>query len=143
MNKTFLSSHNFFFKKWYLINAENQILGRFASQIIKILVGKHKLTYSPFLPSNTRLIIINAKKICISGNKLYKKKYFHYSGYPSGLHFKTFFELQSFQSEKLIRTTILGMLPKTLLGRKMIKQLYIYSGNKHYHSAQFPKALIL
>ena len=142
MNKTciFSKQQN---KKWYLIDAENQILGRLASQIIKILLGKHSKTYAPFLLSNTCLIIINAKKICISGNKINNKKYLTYSGYPSGLHFKKFFELQQKQPEKLLRIALLGMLPKNLLKFKIAKQVYIYSDTNHLHFAQFPQPLFL
>lgn len=142
MTKTFIFSKKFIIQNWYIINANNQLLGRLASQISQFLLNKQIKIYTPFLIPQTNLIIINSNKIVISYQKEVKKKYLTYSGYQSGLHFKTFLQIKYSNSEKLIRHAIYGMLPKNLLNKKILYKLYIYQNSNHFHLAQKPKIII-
>lgn len=141
MNKTYIKSKNKILKEWYIINAKNQILGRLISQIIKILLKKNKNIYIPFLIPNIRIIIINAKKIILSGNKEATKRYLNYSGYPNGLKFKTFFKLKQQDPQKIIKKALIGMIPKNIIGQKSYKNIYVYNEKYHTHHAQQAKII--
>jgi large subunit ribosomal protein L13 len=143
MLKTVIVSQKSLLPNWYIVDASHQLIGRFSSQIAGLLLNKHLKIYSSFLFPITNIIIINAEKISISGNKLKKKKYLTYSGYQSGLHFKTFLHLKLLNIEKLFRYTIHGMLPKNRLGKAIFSHLYIFSKNSHTHQAQCPIFLTL
>ena len=128
-------------KGWYLADARDQILGRFASQIAQILKGKHKPTYTPHMDMGDFVVVINAEKIHVSGKKEKQKTYFRHSGYPGGGKFKDFQTLRQSQPEIIIKQAVKGMLPHNRLGRAMLKHLKIYSGADHPHAAQQPKVL--
>lgn len=141
MNKTFISPTLGLTSQWFIINAENQILGRFASQISQFLLNKYNSFYTPFLLPKLYLIIINSNKIVINRNKLVQKKYLTYSGYQGGLHFKTFYSFKKVNSNQLLRKAIKGMLCKNFLGRCILSKLKIYKKNNHLHCAQQPICL--
>jgi large subunit ribosomal protein L13 len=129
-------------KQWYLVDAENKVLGRLATQVATILTGKNKAIYTPFLDTGDHVIIINASKVKLTGNKLGKKVYHHHTGYPGGLKSVTAGTLMEKNPEKLVRDAVVGMLPKTKLGRAMRKKLKVYRGSEHPHQAQQPTALV-
>jgi large subunit ribosomal protein L13 len=128
-------------KKWLIADASGKVLGRFASEIALRLRGKHKATYTPHCDTGDFIIVVNAEKIVLTGKKLIDKKYYSYSGYPGGLTETTAGKMLAEKPENLIRTAVQGMLPKTNLGRKMLKKLKVYSGNAHVHEAQCPEKL--
>ncbi|ADM89921.1 50S ribosomal protein L13 [Candidatus Karelsulcia muelleri CARI] len=117
--------------KWLLFDADNQILGRFCSIIAKLIIGKNKIYFTPNINCGNKVIIINASKIILTGKKMKNKLYISYSGYPGGKKKSTAIELFKKNPCKLIYKSILGMLPKTSLGRKIIKNLYIFTYEKH------------
>ena len=125
-------------KKWYLVDAEGKVLGRLASQIAKILRGKHKPTFTPHVDTGDFVVVINAEKVKLTGNKLNNKVYTRYSGYPGGLKVITAKKLLLKKPEEIIRHAVKGMLPRGPLGRRMFKKLKVYSGDSHPHQAQKP-----
>ncbi len=126
---------------WYLIDAEGEVLGRLASRIAVILQGKHKVQYAPYLDIGDYVVVINAEKVKLTGKKEEEKKYYHHSGYIGGLKVKTVEQIREKSPEELIFHAVRGMLPKTSLGRKMIKKLKVYKGANHPHQAQKPVIL--
>ena len=128
-------------KDWYLINAKNKILGRLSTQVAKILMGKEKTSFVRYLDKGDNLVIINASKIVVSGNKEEDKKYYRYSGYPSGLKVTNLATLREKKPEDIIYHAVSGMLPKNKLGKSMIKKLHVYPKEDHPHEAQEPKEL--
>lgn len=128
-------------RKWYLINAENEVLGRLASQVASILRGKHKPAYSRHLDMGDHIIVVNADKIRITGRKMEKKRYTRYSGYPGGLSVETLDSVMTSNPERVFIHAVKGMLPKNRLGRKMIRKLKVYAGSEHQHQAQKPEEL--
>jgi large subunit ribosomal protein L13 len=128
-------------KKWYIADASGKVLGRFASEIAHRLRGKHKATYTPHVDTGDFIIVVNAEKIVLTGKKLTDKIYYSYSGYPGGLRETAAGKMLAEKPENLIRIAVQGMLPKTNLGRKMLKKLKVYSGNAHIHEAQCPEKL--
>jgi len=141
--KTYSVKANEIKREWYLINAEGKTLGRLASEIAKILKGKHKPIYSPHLDCGDYVIVINAEKIRVTGRKLDQKIYYRHSGYPGGLKSITLREQLARHPERVIKAAVKGMLPKNRLGRKMLKKLKVYAGASHPHQAQKPKVLEL
>ena len=127
--------------KWYVIDAKNQILGRFASQITNFLLNKNDITYAPFLILHNRLIIINAKQIEISGNKRTQKNYLNYSGYQGGLKFTNFEKVRFKNPEKILLSAIRGMLPNNSIKSHIQTILYIYSNKRYKQLSQKPKFL--
>jgi large subunit ribosomal protein L13 len=128
-------------KKWYLVDAENEVLGRLASRIAKVLMGKNKPIYTPFMDTGDFVVVVNADKIKVTGNKLKDKKYYSYSGYFGGLKSRTLEEMLDRKPEDVIRLAVKRMLPKNRLGRKMIKKLKIYAASEHPHTAQQPEKI--
>ena len=128
-------------KDWYVADAEGKILGRFASEIAQILRGKHKPNFSPNMDMGDFVIVINADKVKVSGNKEKNKPYFRHSGYPGGTTFTDFNHMRRTYPERIIENAVKGMLPKNKLGRAIMKHLKIYAGSNHPHSAQEPKQL--
>jgi large subunit ribosomal protein L13 len=128
-------------QKWYVADASGKVLGRFASEIASRLRGKHKPTYTPHCDTGDFIIVVNAEKIMLTGKKLTDKKYYTYSGYPGGIKETTAGKMLAEKPEEIIRIAVQGMLPKTNLGRKMLKKLKVYSGNAHIHEAQCPETL--
>jgi large subunit ribosomal protein L13 len=141
MKDTFIPSKNFIHKKWYVIDANNQTLGRLATKISKILIGKEKITYTPFLETGDSIIVINAEKIIVSGKKENQKLYKNHSGRPGGMRVENFSKLQQRKPEKIIEHAVKGMLPKGPLGRKIYTNLKVYKGDQHPHMAQTPELL--
>ncbi len=126
---------------WYLIDASDQILGRLATKTATLLRGKNKPYFSPHLDTGDFVIIINAEKIKLTGNKELLKTYKRYSGYPGGLSEVSFKRMLLEKPEEIIIHAVKGMLPKNILGRKLIKKLKVYTGNEHPHSAQNPQSI--
>ena len=143
MKDTFTPSQNFSTKKWFVVDATNQNLGRLASKISRLLLGKNKSIYTPFLEMGDNIIVLNAEKIVLTGNKESQKFYFNHSGRPGGIRTEELSKLRQRQPEKIIEHAVKGMLPKGSLGRKIYTNLKVYSGNKHPHSAQIPELLNL
>lgn len=130
-------------RAWVLIDAEDQILGRIATQAAHILRGKHKPQYTPHVDTGDFVVIINADKIRLSGNKALQKTYYRHSGYPGGLKAESFEHAMEKHPERVIEHAIKGMLPKNTLGRAQGKKLKVYAGAEHPHTAQKPRKLEL
>ncbi len=141
--KSFIPRERDMQKRWHVIDAEGQILGRLATRAARILTGKDKPIYTPFLDTGDHVIIINAEKIKLTGKKLTDKLYRHHTGYPGGLRETAAGMLLAKDAGKLIREAVIGMLPKTKLGRAMRKKLKVYQGSQHPHRAQQPTPLAL
>ena len=139
MRTTFMANEGNIERKWLLVDAAGQRLGRLASEVSSILRGKHKPTYTPHADTGDHVIIINADKIELTGNKLTDKMYYRHSGYPGGLKARNAEEMLTKFPEKVIETAIKGMLPKGPLGRKMAKKLHVYAGPEHKNQAQKPE----
>lgn len=139
--KTYLAPVNEIEKKWYVVDAENKVLGRLASEIASRLRGKHKPTFSPFMDNGDFIIVTNADKIQLTGNKLDDKKYYHHTGYMGGIKEASAKELLAKHPTELITKAVKGMLPKNKMGRAQLKKLKVYAGAKHPHSAQQPEVL--
>ncbi len=130
-------------RKWYVVDASGHTLGRLASQVARILMGKENPKYTPFLDTGDHVIVINADKVKLTGMKAEKKSYQHYTGYPGGLRSEDFRKRVARKPELVIEDAIVRMLPKTKLGRHMASKLKIYRGDKHRHEAQKPEARAL
>lgn len=141
--KTYVAKPHEQERKWYIIDAEGQTLGRLATQVADILRGKHKPIYTPHVDTGDHVIIINAEKIHLTGNKLQDKKYYRHSGYVGGIKATTAGELLKRHPERVIQTAVKGMIPHNKLGRQVIKKLKVYAGSEHPHAAQMPEVLEL
>ncbi|AIF42081.1 MULTISPECIES: 50S ribosomal protein L13 [Virgibacillus] len=139
MRTTFMANENNIERKWLVVDAEGQRLGRLASEVAAILRGKHKPTYTPHADTGDHVIIINAEKIELTGNKLQDKMYYRHSGYTGGLRERNANEMRSKYTEEMLETAVKGMLPKGPLGRKMSKKLHVFRGSEHNHQAQKPE----
>ena len=139
--KTYVAKTEEVNRDWYLVDAENQVLGRIATTIANVLRGKNKPTYTPSVDTGDFVIVVNAAKIALTGNKLADKTYYSHSGYPGGIKAITAGKLLEKKPEDLIKHAVKGMLPKNKLARHMLSKLKIYSGSEHPHKAQQPKAL--
>jgi len=128
-------------RKWYVVDAENQVVGRLATRIASVLMGKDKPCYTDFLDTGDFVIIVNADKVRLTGKKWSTKIYYSHSGYPGGLKESRAEEVLSRHPERLLQLAVKGMLPKTKLGRSMFKKLKVYAGNQHPHQAQQPEVL--
>ena len=128
-------------RDWYLVDAENKVVGRIASEIASILKGKNKSIYTPHIDTGDHVIIVNAEKVKFTGNKMAQKEYLRYTGYPGGQRKRTPKDLLEKKPHAILEYAIRGMLPKNKLGRAMIKKLFIYTGSGHPHQAQQPKEL--
>lgn len=137
--KSYLAKANEIDRKWYVIDAEGKVLGRLASEIALILRGKNKPIYTPHVDTGDYVIVINAEKIKLTGNKLDQKYHRYHTGYPGGLKEITYRDMLAKKPEKVIELAIKGMLPKNRLGRQMYKKLKVYSGPEHNHEAQKPE----
>jgi large subunit ribosomal protein L13 len=126
---------------WFMIDAENQTLGRLASFIAFRLCGKHKPQFTPHMDMGDYIIVINAEKLRVTGNKAEDKTYYHYSGYPGGMKSATLGKLMQNNPAKVLESAVKGMLPKGPLGRQMFNKLKVYSGGEHPHVAQQPQVL--
>jgi large subunit ribosomal protein L13 len=130
-------------KTWFLIDADGKVLGRLAAEIAKILRGKNKAVFSPHVDTGDFVVVVNAEKIRLTGNKLKGKIYYHHSGYPGGIRSVTAEKLLALKPEELLRRAVKGMLPKNKLGRRIVKKLKVYTGPDHPHAAQQPEQIQL
>lgn len=128
-------------QKWLLVDATDKIVGRLASEIAVILMGKHRPTYTPHVDTGDFIVVVNVDKLRVTGNKAQDKKYFRHSGYPGGIYETNFTKLQQRFPERVLEKAVKGMLPKGPLGYAMFKKLKCYAGAAHPHTAQQPKAL--
>jgi large subunit ribosomal protein L13 len=128
-------------RNWYLVDAENKTLGRLATQIADVLRGKRKPTYTPHIDVGDFVIVVNAEKIAVTGNKREDKRYWRHSGYPGGIRSQTLGDLLARRPEEVIRRAVKGMLPRNRLGRQQLRKLKVYAGPEHPHQAQKPERL--
>ncbi len=136
--KSFMQRKEDVSRSWYIVDADGQTLGRLASKVATVLRGKHKPTFTPHIDGGDYVIIINASKINLTGNKLEDKMYYNHSGYPGGLRERTAATMKERYPEEMIERAIKGMLPKGRLGRQMYKKLFVYANDKHDQIAQKP-----
>ena len=137
--KSFMASPATIERKWYVIDAEGKVLGRLASEIASVLRGKRKPIFTPHVDCGDFVIVINADKVVLTGNKLNQKIHAYHTGYPGGRREVVYAEMMEKRPEKVIELAVKGMLPKNRLGRKMIKKLKVYTGSEHPHTAQAPE----
>ncbi len=138
---TYMPKANEVERKWYLIDAEGQTVGRLASEIAKILSGKNKPIYTPHMDAGDYVIVINAEKVSLTGKKLRNKIYFHHTGYPGGGKYATAGEWLKKFPERIIEHAVKGMLPKNKLGADLFRKLHVFAGDKHPYEAQKPEEL--
>ena len=143
MNKTSVPSIDSIERQWYLVDAENQTLGRLATEVASVLRGKNKATYTPHLDTGDFVVVVNADKIRVSGNKPQQKLYRRHSGRPGGMKVETFEHLQERLPERIVEKAVKGMLPHNSLGRQLFRKLKVYKGSEHPHAAQQPQPLKL
>jgi large subunit ribosomal protein L13 len=141
--KTYQAKKEELDRKWYLVNAEGKVLGRLSTELAKILRGKNKATYTPHLDTGDFVVVVNAGKVTLTGKKMKDKIYYHHTGYPGGIKEMNAEKLLAKKPTEMIRMAVKGMLPKTSLGRQMLRKLKIYSGPNHPHEAQRPVAINL
>ncbi len=140
-NNTFMANPDKIERKWYVVDAEGQTLGRISSEIAKILRGKNKPEFTPHIDTGDYVIVVNAEKVKVTGKKLDQKIYYHHSDYVGGMKETTLKELLAKHPERVISYAVKGMLPKGPLGRQMGKKLFVYAGPDHKHQAQKPEAI--
>ena len=140
MSTEFLSK-NEVVRKWHVLDADGVVLGKLASKAARLLMGKHKASFAPFQDNGDHVIVINAKKIRLSGRKEETKVYRHFTGYPGGLVEKNVKRVREEKPARMIEDAIFGMLPKTKLGKQMYRKLKVYAGDRHPHVAQQPAAM--
>ena len=138
--KTYSARETDIQRRWLVVDAEGKTLGRLAAQVASVLKGKHKPMYTPHMDTGDHVIVINAAKVRLSGTKPEKKTYFHHTLYPGGATWTSIVELMQKHPERVVAAAVRGMMPKTKLGRAMIKKLKIYKGAEHPHAAQQPVA---
>ena len=141
MKNTYMQKKEEIVRNWYVIDAEGLALGRVASKAARMLMGKHKPTYTPHVDCGDNIIIINASKVVLTGNKLNKKIYYDHSGYTGGLRERTAKVMKENYPVEMVERAIKGMLPKGRLGRQMYRKLFVYEGSEHPHKAQQPVVL--
>ncbi len=139
--KTFMASPATIERKWYVVDATGMTLGRLSSEVAKVLRGKNKPIFTPFIDTGDYVIVINAEKVKVTGKKLDQKKYYHHSGWVGGLKETNLKEMIAKKPEQVIELAVKGMLPKGPLGREMYKKLHVYAGPEHKHAAQQPEVL--
>lgn len=139
--KTFMAKAEEVQRKWYVVDAEGKPLGRLASEVAKILRGKNKPTYTPHVDTGDHVIVLNAEKVVLTGNKLDQKIYRHHTGWPGGLKEMTARRFMAKRPERAVELAIKGMLPHNSLGRAMFRKLKVYKGTEHEHQAQKPEVL--
>lgn len=139
--KTYMATSSTIERKWYVVDAEGKTLGRLASEVAKVLRGKHKPTFTPHMDTGDYVIVVNAAKIKVTGRKLDQKIYYHHSGWVGGLKQTTLRTMMAKKPERVIELAVKGMLPKGPLGRKMYRKLFVYAGPDHEQQAQKPVEL--
>ncbi|MFZ9736529.1 MAG: 50S ribosomal protein L13 [Prochlorotrichaceae cyanobacterium] len=143
MNKTYLPPVDAIEQDWYVVDAADQTLGRLATEIARVLRGKHKPTFTPHLDTGDFVIVVNADKVVVTGRKSDQKLYRRHSGRPGGMKVETFKQLQARIPERIVETAVRGMLPKNRLGRQLFTKLKVYAGPTHPHQAQQPQPLTI
>jgi large subunit ribosomal protein L13 len=128
-------------RRWYLVDAEGKTLGRLATQIADTLRGKHKAEYTPHVDTGDFVVVVNAERIHVTGNKLEQKRYWRHTGYPGGIKSRTLAEMLDRRPEEVIRKAVKGMLPRNRLARRQLTKLKVYAGPDHPHAAQQPKPM--
>jgi len=128
-------------RKWFVVDAQDQVLGRLSAQVARVIRGKHKPIFTPNMDTGDFVIVINAEKIKMTGKRELQKTYFSHSGYPGGVRIRSFAEMIEKHPERVIHKAVKGMLPKNRLGRQLIKKLKVYAGDVHPHAAQKPEQL--
>ncbi|MGB4164027.1 MAG: 50S ribosomal protein L13 [Bacillota bacterium] len=141
MSRSYMAKPEEVVRKWYVVDASGRTLGRLASKVAAILRGKHKPTYTPHVDTGDYVIVVNADKVVVTGNKARDKVYYHHTQYPGGLRSITFEDLMKKSPERVIERAVRGMLPCNRLGRSMIKKLKVYASPDHPHQAQKPEIL--
>jgi large subunit ribosomal protein L13 len=139
--KTFTATPSTITRDWYVVDAEGKTLGRIATEIARRLRGKHKPEYTPHMDTGDYIIVVNAEKVQVTGNKGQGKMYYSHSGYPGGIKEINFNDLQAKKPEMIIEKAVKGMLPRGPLGRAMFRKLKVYAGAEHSHAAQQPQVL--
>jgi large subunit ribosomal protein L13 len=137
--KTYTTKATDITRSWHLVDADGATLGRLATEVAALLRGKHKATFSPHLDTGDPVIVVNAAKVRVTGNKLQAKRYVRHSGYPHGLRSETLEALLSRRPEEVVRRAVRGMLPQNRLGEQMSRKLHVYAGAEHPHAAQKPQ----
>lgn len=143
MRTTYMANAGQVDRKWFVVDAEGKTLGRLATEVATVLRGKHKPTFTPHVDCGDNVIIINAEKVHLTGNKLNDKIYYRHSLHPGGLKQRTALEMRTNYSTQMLELAIKGMLPKGRLGRQMAKKLHVYAGSEHPHQAQKPEVMEL
>ena len=141
--KTYTATPSTVKRDWYVVDATGLTLGRLATEIARRLRGKHKAEYTPHIDTGDYIVVVNAEKVHVTGNKLKDKIYRHHSGYPGGVKSITLEKLLQKAPERVIENAVKGMLPKNSLGREMYRKLKVYAGSQHQHTAQQPKPLVI
>jgi large subunit ribosomal protein L13 len=139
--KTFVAKPETVERDWYVVDAADKTLGRLATEIASRLRGKHKPEYTPHVDTGDYIVVINAEKVTVTGNKAQGKIYYHHTGYVGGIKETTFEKLQAYKPEAIIEKAVKGMLPKGPLGREMFRKMKVYAGPEHKHAAQQPQVL--
>lgn len=139
--KTYVAKPSTIKREWFVVDATGQTLGRLATEIASRLRGKHKPEYTPFMDTGDYIIVINASKVKVTGNKTTDKMYYHHTGFPGGIKSESFEKLVARKPEQIIEIAVRGMLPKGPLGRAMFRKLKVYAGETHNHAAQQPQEL--
>jgi large subunit ribosomal protein L13 len=143
MTKTYTPPIDTIERKWYVVDATDQRLGRLATEIASVLRGKNKPTFTPNMDTGDFVVVVNAEKVTVTGNKANQKLYRRHSGRPGGMKVETFNQLQDRIPERIIEKAVKGMLPKNALGRKLFTKLKVYAGPEHPHAAQQPETLVI
>ena len=141
MKDTYMQKKEELTRSWFVVDADGKNLGRVAAKVAHVLRGKHKPTYTPHMDCGDYVIIVNASKINLTGNKLDDKMYYNHSGYPGGLRERNAKTMIEKYPVEMVERAVKGMLPKTTLGRQMFRQLFVYAGSEHKHEAQKPESL--
>jgi len=143
MKTTFMANPNNIERKWFVVDAEGQTLGRLAAEVAKVLRGKNKPIFTPHVDTGDYVIVINADKVVLTGKKLIQKTYFRHSGYPGGASFTQAGHMLEKHPERVVEMAVKGMLPKNKLGAQLFRKLNVYAGAEHPHQAQKPEVLEL
>ena len=143
MRKTYSPKAAEISRRWYVVDAAGVPLGRLASQVARVLMGKHKVGYAPHLDTGDFVIVLNSERVALTGRKESQKTYIRHSGYPGGLKTESVAELRKRKPERIVELAVKGMLPKGPLGRKLYRKLKVYAGSEHPHQAQQPEPMAL
>ena len=141
LEKTFAPKEKEINRDWFVVDATDKVLGRLATEIARILRGKHKPQYAPFIDTGDHVVVINAEKVRVTGKKSEQKRYYRHTGYPGGIRVEEYKEVLEKHPERIVQKAVRGMLPHNTRGRQMFKKLRVYSGPEHRHQAQKPTAL--